>query len=782
MNSPSFFARTRWAAVALCAALSVGIGVAGDLQDIPDNANTFTRNAALRSLLSEANSTELADCFASAQRLSPRVRSEIVPQILRHWAAATPQAALRAALAAEPQIERQSLTRIVFEVWGEDDPIRAFEALTARQNAPEIQAMVSGFFQGYARRNPQEAFSCFLEKRRENLRLFSDYAPVNAILRAWAQRDPQSAMRALVVFREQGMYFSARQVMQGWFAEDPNGCLRAIKYVSDSFQSELIYDSIEENITFENADFILSFMRQNFKRNTAPVAGVVFEELAKDDLARAFARAQKIRDSEESKPALLAVFRVWADTDFDEAMAQTQGIEPPVLRNEIVQMLWQKRVNAKNLPAHMAALMGIKDPVLRHRLVRQISSQYFQAAGDIGLLMQAIPTTEGQRNFLLMMGRSVEGHSDGVFISDLNAGRKFREWVVALLPPSEYRIYLISGSMDAKGVGLSDLCWINEKLARGEAQRVLSDILFSAGEQTAKLLTVQNYNSLPDGEMRELFGAAMLSAMSKQSPEEALEWIKTMDPGGARDEAYRNIIRTLLEKGQMEKALATLREPIDGMEKGYDFYSEIAKKIARKNPEEAFAWALSLEEKEAREKAVYGAASAWSPQDPQGFFERIGKLPEGTEKNRALNAFLEVWGVAAPQDAGAWIKANAANNEALAQSAVDTIFNQWLNNDPLSATQWLSTLPSGSVRNRAISSLVYSSEAQKSPEAVMEWVVSIAPDHTEPRLREEMVRALVYRVAEKDYLAAEAIAQNPKLSEIEHKIAEKALEDSAKPR
>lgn len=748
----------------------------GPLQTAGSIALPFERARALSALLEDADSEELARYFTQAQGLPAASKQEFTQQILRYWAARNGKAALDACLAVKPEFEQRNYIKALFDSWGEADPKAAFAVVKANEGAPAAYHMFTGFFEGYARRNPPEAFAFILEKQKEQPFLFSDWrVSMNVILRRWAEQDPDAAMKAVLAAKDDnGRDFSAYTVMRTWFAEDSRACLRAIARAPQDERTQLLYGAIEGNVTFENWSVLMSFIHENFKQREEWITRNIFVSLAKEDLTQAFALAQKIQDSPEGKRAMEGVFEVWGKKDFDAAIRQAEALTDAKMRIGVLQAIWRERADAKKLPESFSLLCKIPDPAVRKQLMGDLTRQYLQQGGDIGLLMKQISTPQAQREFLTSLVKSPEGYWWGFSINDQKTARAFREWAL-LLPPSECRKQLLTNALRSSELDLSDLQWINERLPRGEANQVLSDILNNSEQSMRDLLTPDNFQQLPEGPLKDKFAEAMLREMSKKSPEEAQQWIASMPAGELRDNAYRNLLSTLVEGGQLEQALAALRTQPEGIQGNIYFYRQIGEKLAKKNPQDAIAWAMALEDKGARQMALSGVGSAWNTKDPEGFFAQMQQWGNIPESKNAIASFVTMWGYSNPEGAAVWIKANAAGNEAVIKQSVVSMFGNWVSNDPMAATQWLTTLPEGGVRNQAIASMVGSQEAVKSPEGVLEWVMSVSPEPGNENRREQLMQILVSRVNKKNPEAAQALLQNPKLTQSEREAMQKAL-------
>jgi hypothetical protein len=143
-------------------------------------------------------------------------------------------------------------------------------------------------------------------------------------------------------------------------------------------------------------------------------------------------------------------------------------------------------------------------------------------------------------------------------------------------------------------------------------------------------------------------------------------------------------------------------------------------------------------------------------------------LPDGDVKNQSLDDalvsmapldFITAWTDAAALPAadnpvgimtnlvGALAQQNPAQAAALiaqfpAGTAQDnvttTIATTWIQQDPQAFTVWLTSLPTGDIRDTAIAQLVSSSQATKNPTGVLEWVNTVS----DPQIKAGLLQKL----------------------------------------
>jgi len=738
----------------------------------------FERAAALTALLEKADSKELGAYFVQAQKLSPAVRREFKSQILRYWAAEDAPSALKACLSQEAAFLQRNDIRELFRSWGESDPQAAYATILTYQGKSPATHMVTGFFEGYAQRNPQEAFFFLLKQRREHPDpLLYRSGSTESVLRKWAEKDPQTAFQTLAsLSKDEREQLSLYTMLSTWFAEDPKACLKAISVFPPEELRNVLASLIPENVTRETFALLLPVIQKNMGRNNPWLLSRLFSNFGKENLPFALECAYKLQNTPEGKTVLAAVFSVWGRTDFGTAMQEALKIEDPRLRSEVLESLWRSKINSGDDEKDIKAMLAIPDQSVRQKLIQEKMRNCLYSEKDIGPLMKQISDLKMQRDLLSSMVHTREGYWCGFSISDRKAAESLRDWAL-ILPPGQARMQLLQSVFNTNA-RMEDLQWVSEHLPPGEANALYRNLLEYSNSDTKKLLTVENFNALPEGNLRDFFMSGLVRELAKQSPEDARAFLVALPQDQSRDKAYANYVNGLLDSNQIPATMAALQNMPEGYQPGDFFYQQLAYQLAKKNSSEAIAWALALTDKDAQTEAFCGIASGWDKNHAGEFLAQIGALENGEAKNRAMRHFISSWGFEDPEAAAGWVKNNVAANPETTKEGVGGFFSYWVSQDPMAATQWLQTLPEGSTRTQAIASMVYTNEAIKSPEGVQAWIFAIPVESGEKNRRQELMTNLIVRLAKEYPEKAQALLANPQLTQAEREAGQKALSNA----
>ncbi len=191
--------------------------------------------------------------------------------------------------------------------------------------------------------------------------------------------------------------------------------------------------------------------------------------------------------------------------------------------------------------------------------------------------------------------------------------------------------------------------------------------------------------------------------------------------------------------------------------------SELAARAARADPEQALAALGQLPEaarpafageiikrlpaaNAAQRIALFGQLNAaqWDSElgtslggSPADYAPVIAALPAATTLG-ARQAFMEQWGEQDPEAAAQWLA--SLPNDAAAQPAAAGLATAWADYDKDAVSAWATTLPAGPVRDGAAASLA-GSFAVRQPDEAWQWASSIA----DPPTRAEALTSVGYR-------------------------------------
>jgi hypothetical protein len=128
------------------------------------------------------------------------------------------------------------------------------------------------------------------------------------------------------------------------------------------------------------------------------------------------------------------------------------------------------------------------------------------------------------------------------------------------------------------------------------------------------------------------------------------------------------------------------------------------------------------------------------------------QMPEGNDKDQTYAQLIEQRAMTHPNEAVAWL--DLIGNDAYQGRAAAQILQQWYPNDPTSATRWVKSMPTGTMRDDAIRSVArYWQEYGPDEEALIATI-------SDPNKRGQAVVQHIYSVARRDPAKAIEMAKD----------------------
>ncbi len=204
---------------------------------------------------------------------------------------------------------------------------------------------------------------------------------------------------------------------------------------------------------------------------------------------------------------------------------------------------------------------------------------------------------------------------------------------------------------------------------------------------------------------------------ANKAPEMAIALAKEIPE--MRDNALSSAFSTLASR-DLDTALR-LAEEWKGDSRYENVISRIASGYGRSAPSEALAWANSLDES-VRSSAVTSVVGQLAGEDPNLAVKHLGDL-------------------------------NLSQDDPIYQNSLNNIVSNWAHRDPVSAAEWLDTLPASSVRESAFGQIV-DRWARIDPVSASEWIGGL----NEGPGRDQAAHQLVNRIQREDLEMAAAWA------------------------
>lgn len=191
---------------------------------------------------------------------------------------------------------------------------------------------------------------------------------------------------------------------------------------------------------------------------------------------------------------------------------------------------------------------------------------------------------------------------------------------------------------------------------------------------------------------------------ARQDSAGAMAWAQSLE-GRDKAEAMRGIFSQAAKEDPAKAA--TMLSSITDDDAKRDAQNTIAREWGGKDWDAAQAWISGLpadQQADATARAIRGLAD----EDPKLASTKISAIPEGEERDDAVESIARRWGQDDPAAAADWVMSTGSED---AQSeAIGRVVSSWVGKDAEAAYAFVDKQPEGAVRDRAASSYVMSNQ------------------------------------------------------------------------
>tara|TARA_Y100000385_G_scaffold282622_1_gene337373 strand:- start:655 stop:1638 length:984 start_codon:yes stop_codon:yes gene_type:complete len=191
---------------------------------------------------------------------------------------------------------------------------------------------------------------------------------------------------------------------------------------------------------------------------------------------------------------------------------------------------------------------------------------------------------------------------------------------------------------------------------------------------------------------------------ARQDSAGAMAWAQSLE-GRDQREAMRGIF-SQAAKEDPAKAAGMLASITDEDAKR-DAQNSIAREWGAKDWDGAQSWISGLpadQQADATARAIRGLAD----EDPQLASTKISAIPEGDERDEAIESIARRWGQDDPAAAADWVM--KSGSEEAQTDAIGRVVASWVGQDAEAAYAFIDEQPEGGVRDKAASSYVMSNQ------------------------------------------------------------------------
>ncbi len=760
-------------------------GAAEQLQTLAKAPDNFERAAALEQLAHDTPKTQLPQLLEAAHGLKRHFGEQALQVILSHWATKDPQTAFEATQKLPGGLWQRESSMTFFKAWGYHDPQAAFETIAAHRKTGQSAYMLDGFWEGYADKDPLAAFAFWLEQRDRHPEWLSNFDSKCAgrIFNSAMTRAPKQMLDAVLAIKDNRTISEStllNPLMKNWFEADPEGAIKACAQsaVPHEQKIKLIRAlAYSHAVKAQQAPSVTKLIDRLARGHEASsLYHSLFNSIAWSNPADAFDGALKIEASQKRDSALRGVLTSWVQKNPEQALARIGQIEHDDLRAQCTEQFW-KTVGYMQSDKALDFIRKIEDPKQQRRaLFEYAGSSVYSHNFDIDAFLEKLPDPQERQGVLRTMLKNARYD---IFESNQNTKnlKSLRKYALEL-PPSQEKIQVLTSLLDPRDIKGS-LQWINENTQGVQAERLV-EYLFSPNRNwhNRENVSFEVYQLLPDGRLRDEVLPYVAQSMALKQPEIVAQWLSEMPASWARNAAYGAYVGALAKNDPQAAIEALQNAPENYVPAGE--ISDIAFTYASKDPAAALQWSLEIGNDSLRTQALTALANAWGKNDPLLALQTFRALEDEKLSNMGIYNTAINWAQKDPEQARQWVEVNVAQDPKAAAQVTSALMESWVSLDPQAASQWMADLPEGQQRIAAIVGLAQSRELYKSPDAVLEWVMTLPADEKfnygrHPTDRKTLMTRTLERLKYNDRKALEAFSQRTDISQAERNLATAVL-------
>jgi|GEM_PF-1775948 len=480
---------------------------------------------------------------------------------------------------------------------------------------------------------------------------------------------------------------------------------------------------------------------EGFGDNGAPC--LFFQTLGRTDPALGLEFLGKM-PAFEAQCLVSSLFKSWAETSPDAAMAAASGIKAKNVRERALTGLFQQWGTRDR--HGMLEWATAQSPAMGKLAFRsQLEFSNMQNLEEVLALAQEFPTAVDGNTLTNVAGQLVPKGAEGWKpIAEFPAGRlrdgmiswfanRFADadpeaaWALAKsLPPEDRAKFLdwtairtlakVAPAEIAQIVrdgNYSDISGIRDVISVWSQKDPQAAFAWSAGNLTGAHLTdslgaalhgwaksdagaaVQALNGLTPG-LRAKLLPEMLSAWGGSDPQAALTFARDLPPI-ERARATEGLFKGWAFSDPTAAAKALLTPPAPGMAAAYD---QVAWRLADKNPAAAMDWAEQIGDPGMANRVAAKVTESWGQKDAAAVSDRLAALQPGKFRDNAVAGFIESIRELDTPTAASWAASIQAPD--LQKSKLQAVLAFWKTKDPTAARAFAAQLPASQLKDALV--------------------------------------------------------------------------------
>jgi hypothetical protein len=218
----------------------------------------------------------------------------------------------------------------------------------------------------------------------------------------------------------------------------------------------------------------------------------------------------------------------------------------------------------------------------------------------------------------------------------------------------------------------------------------------------------ESWEVMPYGKIKDAVGEAAVINLVERDPALGLDWIlENMEQGGAGETL--DLVAAAFAVKSPERGLSESAAITDPMKRA-KFVEILSTTWSVKQPDDAAKFLmenLATSGFDVNVNLLNGVVSGMVQIDHSKTLTMIKNISDPSARNRAETVAIKTLSEIDPKAASLYLDELSLNSRPESGHLFNTVASKWLARDPLAASNWISNLPVGRGRDRAVESLVY---------------------------------------------------------------------------
>ena len=421
------------------------------------------------------------------------------------------------------------------------------------------------------------------------------------------------------------------------------------------------------------------------RRNQLLRLGDAWARMAPED---AWQEALRVADPEARRIMQSAVIPAWAEQQPERAFAGVAELPPNWDRTQLLQHVTAEIArHDPQLALNLISSIKLPDPDKYRGIIVGEWSRYDPAGAAQWVERQSV-RLQGQFAFRVAdayVGQQPQEALDWALRISRSPGKNLWSYML--------RQMALNDPQEALRIAMA---------SENPAQRsnALSGVLSSIAT-TNPALAMSHLDKVPAGNLRTQVIMEIASRLAETSVASAVDWLNDLDDTGMRRQAWTQISGNIAYRDPDGAAEMVDRVPKEAREA---WIGSVAGAYAQSDPNKAIQWVRKFQDEPTYPRMVQQVVMNAAGNNPELALDIINRTADGKHREQLLAGVMPMLAHTAPESAARLL--DDISDESLRSQSISMVASGWAQADLPAARKWAASLPSGSSRDAALSSMI----------------------------------------------------------------------------